>query len=111
MRLRVTGDSSRVHGQTWQHPTAAAVPERVWPDSSDGCPGEGAGAVWCCERLPLLLLLLGLVVFLPVFMCLLKVSPLVEEMGDHKDVKKFFRTQDDVLALYSRSAAAASSLR
>ena len=74
--------------------------------------GEGAGAARCHKQPPLLLLLLGLVVFLPAFLCSLKVAPLVEEMGDHKDVKKFFRTRNDVLVLYCRSAAAAeSSLR
>ena len=83
-------------------------PQLWWVQSGSGqtavtaVPGEGVGAAQCRGQLPpLLLLLLGLVVFLLVFVCLLKVSPLVEEMGDHKDVEKLVRTQSNVLVLYS----------
>uniref|UniRef100_A0A8B9GGS6 Protein disulfide-isomerase A5 n=1 Tax=Amazona collaria TaxID=241587 RepID=A0A8B9GGS6_9PSIT len=50
--------------------------------------------------------------FLPAFVYSLKVSPLIEKISDHKDFKKLLRTRNNVLVLYSKSAAAAeSSLR
>ncbi|XP_037252984.1 protein disulfide-isomerase A5 [Falco rusticolus] len=74
-------------------------------------PGQSAGAARRRGRLPPLLLL-GLAVFLPVFVCSLKLSPLIEKISDHKDFKKLLRTRNNVLVLYSKSAAAAeSSLR
>ncbi|XP_025901511.1 protein disulfide-isomerase A5, partial [Nothoprocta perdicaria] len=61
-------------------------------------------------RLPLLLL--AVAVFLPPLLSSLKVSPLIEKISDHKDFKKLLRTRNNVLVLYSKSAAAAdSSLR
>ncbi|XP_009698975.1 PREDICTED: protein disulfide-isomerase A5-like, partial [Cariama cristata] len=50
--------------------------------------------------------------FLPAFVYSLKVSPLIEKISDHKDFKKLLRTRNNILVLYSKSAAAAeSSLR
>lgn len=76
-------------------------------------PGQGAGAARRRGRLPPLpLLLLGLAAFLPTLTYSLKVSPLIEKISDHKDFKKLLRTRNNVLVLYSKSAAAAeSSLR
>ncbi|RMC18727.1 hypothetical protein DUI87_04623 [Hirundo rustica rustica] len=76
-------------------------------------PGQGAGAARRRGRLPPLpLLLLGLAAFLPAFVYSLKISPLIEKISDHKDFKKLLRTRNNVLVLYSKSAAAAeSSLR
>lgn len=73
-------------------------------------PGQRAGAARCRGRFPLLLL--GLTAFLLAFGYSLKLSPLIEKISDHKDFKKLLRTRNNVLVLYSKSAAAAeSSLR
>ncbi|XP_019336122.1 protein disulfide-isomerase A5 isoform X3 [Alligator mississippiensis] len=55
------------------------------------------------------LLLLGLLAVLPVCLLPAKVSPLIEKISDHKDFKKLLRTRNNILVLYSKSAAAAES--
>ncbi|XP_061861138.1 LOW QUALITY PROTEIN: protein disulfide-isomerase A5 [Colius striatus] len=102
---------ARLRRQTWQQPAAAAGPERVRAAAAMAVAGQGAGAARRRGgRLPLLLL--GLAAFLPAFVCSLKVSPLIEKISDHKDFKKLLRTRNNILVLYSKSAAAAeSSLR
>ncbi|XP_078538157.1 protein disulfide-isomerase A5 [Lissotriton helveticus] len=58
----------------------------------------------CCKATMLLLVLLAL---FPSCLLSVKVSPLIEKIGDHKDFKKLLRTRNNVLVLYSKSAAAA----
>ncbi|XP_053900334.1 protein disulfide-isomerase A5 isoform X1 [Malaclemys terrapin pileata] len=56
-----------------------------------------------------MLLPLGLLAVLPACLFSVKVSPLIENISDHKDFKKLLRTRNNVLVLYSKSAAAAES--
>ncbi|XP_042640335.1 LOW QUALITY PROTEIN: protein disulfide-isomerase A5 [Tyto alba] len=112
-RARAGGSGgTRLRRQTWQQPAAAAAgPERVRA-AAMAVPGQGAGVARRRGRLPRLLPLLGLAAFLPMFVYSLKVSPLIEKISDHKDFKKLLRTRNNILVLYSKSAAAAeSSLR
>ncbi|CAM5146986.1 unnamed protein product [Eretmochelys imbricata] len=55
------------------------------------------------------MLLLGLLAVLPACLFSVKVSPLIEKISDHKDFKKLLRTRNNVLVLYSKSAATAES--
>ncbi|XP_030065079.1 protein disulfide-isomerase A5 [Microcaecilia unicolor] len=53
------------------------------------------------------MLLFTLLITLPACLWSLKVSPLIEKISDHKDFKKLLRTRNNVLILYSKSAAVA----
>lgn len=40
---------------------------------------------------------------LPLLLQALKVSPLIEKVGEHKDFKKLLRTRTNVLVLYTKT--------
>uniref|UniRef100_A0A672IME7 Thioredoxin domain-containing protein n=1 Tax=Salarias fasciatus TaxID=181472 RepID=A0A672IME7_SALFA len=52
------------------------------------------------------MLVLVLLVWLLSALEAVKVSPLIEKVGDHKDLKKLLRTRTNVLVLYTKTAAA-----
>ncbi|XP_043854246.1 protein disulfide-isomerase A5 [Dromiciops gliroides] len=56
-----------------------------------------------------LLLLLAMLVVLPVGLSSIQISPLIKKISEHKDFKKLLRTRNNVLVLYSQSAAAAEN--
>nr|XP_033801425.1 protein disulfide-isomerase A5 [Geotrypetes seraphini] len=53
------------------------------------------------------MLLFTFLVTLPACLSSMKVSPLIEKISDHKDLKKLLRTRNNVLVLYAKSALVA----
>ncbi|CAB1328656.1 unnamed protein product, partial [Coregonus sp. 'balchen'] len=50
-----------------------------------------------------------LVCLVSVLQAVVKVSPLIEKVSDHKDFKKLLRTRTNVLVLYTKSATSGDS--